>query len=57
MKRRRNFMISGVLVVLAGFLVDYAWSTEESSLSITLMVLATALFLTGVVIFVLNFKE
>lgn len=57
MKKRRNFMLAGILVVLAGFLTDYAWNTEENSLSVTLMVLATALFLTGVVIFVLNFKE
>ncbi|WP_165503566.1 hypothetical protein [Pedobacter hiemivivus] len=57
MKRKRSFIISGVLVVLAGFLVDYAWGTEENSLSVALMVLATVLFLTGAIIFVLNFKE
>ncbi|SDK55253.1 hypothetical protein SAMN04487898_109115 [Pedobacter sp. ok626] len=57
MKKRRNFIISGILIVIAGFLTNYAWGTEKNALSVSLMILATALFLTSIVIFVLNFKE
>ncbi|MEQ7799288.1 hypothetical protein ABDJ41_05695 [Pedobacter sp. ASV1-7] len=57
MKRRRNFIISGVLLVLAGLCTNYAWNTANNSLSVNIMIFATALFMAAIVIFVLNFRE
>ncbi|MFA4868638.1 hypothetical protein D3C87_1561570 [compost metagenome] len=57
MKKRRNFIVSGILLVLAGLCTNYAWNTSNNSLSVNIMIFATALFMAAVVIFVMNFRE
>ncbi|MES2416678.1 MAG: hypothetical protein V4541_00745 [Bacteroidota bacterium] len=57
MKRKRNFIISGVLIVLAGFFSLVAWATYREPTSVATMVLASVLFMVAVVIFAFNFKE
>ncbi|MES2419262.1 MAG: hypothetical protein V4541_13825 [Bacteroidota bacterium] len=57
MKSKRNFIISCVLIAVAGFFSILAWTTYQEASSITIMVLAAVLFMAGVVVFALNFRE
>jgi predicted benzoate:H+ symporter BenE len=57
MKRKRNFIISGILVFLAGFLSHLAWITYRQPISIAAMVSAAVLFMAGVIVFAVNFRE
>jgi len=57
MKKKRNFIISGILIFLAGFFSHFAWMIYEKSSSVSIMILAGVLFMAGVIIFAINFKE
>lgn len=58
MKSKRNLVISCILVVIAGLLAVWATtSSYNNPNSTTVMVIAAVLFMTGVIIFVFNFKE
>jgi len=56
-KRKRNFIISGILIFLAGLLSHLAWITYRQPISIAAMVSAAVLFMAGVIIFAINFRE
>jgi len=57
MNRRRNYLISGILVCAAGFFAQFAWMHYAHTESVPLMILAAVLFMSGVILFALNFRE
>lgn len=57
MNRRRNFLISAILVCAAGFFSHQAWLRYEHAISVPIMIFAGVLFMAGIIIFAINFRE
>ncbi len=57
MKRKRDFFISGVFILFAGLFAHFAAIDYMAPFSIVAIVIGAVLFIAGVIIFAVTFRE
>ncbi|WP_423147836.1 hypothetical protein [Rubrolithibacter danxiaensis] len=57
MRSRRKLWIAGAFILAGGFLVRFAWATYTDPFSVVIIILGAILFLIGIAIFAVNFRE